>query len=341
MKVLVRVLGTLLLVGLILTRVNLGQIMDSFATLRPAYWVAAFLLLFFTQVLSCQRWKVLATAVGFGGTFYEYLKFFFIGMFFNLALPTSVGGDVVRAWYLAYKMKDDLVENRRSKAVLTVFADRFSGVLVLVAIAVIATIFSPVELPVWVKGTVMSVGLGAIGSLAMLPLIAKFSVRFPKLLVVLKSAKLCFGNAKVLVLTTAMSVWVQLSSVSIMMLIGLGMDLPIPLPFYFVMVPLVTLMTMLPISLGGMGLREGATVLMLTPLAIAPASAVALSVLCFSVYVAVEMIGIFFYLGSRGSATSSDMKDVQLEGEISGSTELEESHDGSAIRNNTDQRRAG
>ncbi len=47
MKVLVRVVGTLLLVGLILTRVNLGQIMDSFATLRPAYWVAAFLLLFF------------------------------------------------------------------------------------------------------------------------------------------------------------------------------------------------------------------------------------------------------------------------------------------------------
>jgi uncharacterized membrane protein YbhN (UPF0104 family) len=198
-----------------------------------------------------------------------------------------------------------------------------------------------VELPVWVKGSVMSVGLGAIGSLAMLPLIAKFSVRFPKLLVVLKSAKLCFGNMKVLVLTTAMSVWVQLSSVSIMMLIGLGMDLPIPLPFYFVMVPLVTLMTMLPISLGGMGLREGATVLMLTPLAIAPASAVALSVLCFSVYVAVGMIGIFFYLGTRGSASSSDMKDVQLEGEISGSTELEESHDGSAIRNNTDQRRAG
>jgi uncharacterized membrane protein YbhN (UPF0104 family) len=161
------------------------------------------------------------------------------------------------------------------------------------------------------------------------------------LLVVLKSAKLCFGNVNVLVSTTAMSLWVQISSVSIMMLIGLGMDLPIPLPFYFVMVPLVTLMTMLPISLGGMGLREGATVLMLTPLAIAPASAVALSVLCFSVYIAVGMIGIFFYLGSRGDASGSDMKDVRMEGGISGGTELEESNDGSAIRYNTDQRRAG
>ena len=199
MKVLVRVVGTLLLLGLILTRVNLGQIMDSFATLRPMYWVAAFLLLFFTQVLSSQRWKVLANAVGFGGTFYEYLKYFFIGMFFNLALPTSVGGDVVRAWYLAYKVNDGLVENRRSKAVLSVFADRFSGVLVLVAIAVVATILSPVELPVWVKGAVFSIGCGAIGSLAILPLLAKFSVRFPKLLVVLKSAKLCFGHLNVLV----------------------------------------------------------------------------------------------------------------------------------------------
>lgn len=341
MKVLVRVLGTLVLVYLILTRINFAHLMESFATLRPAYWMAAFILLACTQVLSTLRWKVLANAVGFGGSFYQYLKYFFIGMFFNLALPTSVGGDVVRAWYLAYKMNDDLKENRRSKAVLTVFADRFSGVLVLVVIAVLATLLSPVELPLWVRATVFSIGAGALGSLATLPLIARFSTRIPKLMVVLKSAKLCFGNLRVLLSTTAMSLWVQVSSVCIMLLIGKGMDLPIPIAYYFVMVPLVTLMTMLPISMGGMGLREGATVVLLGPLAIASESAVALSILCFSVYVAVGLIGIFFYLGSRGHAVGSDMKDVQMVGAMEDGTTLEESQDGITISNNTDKRRAG
>jgi len=341
MKVLIRVFGTLVLVYLILTRINFAQLMESFLTLRPAYWVAAFILLACTQVLSSLRWKVLANAVGFGGSFYQYLKYFFIGMFFNLALPTSVGGDVVRAWYLAYKMNDGLKENRRSKAVLTVFADRLSGVLVLIVIAVLATLLSPVELPVWVRATVFSIGAVALGSFAMLPLIARFSTRVPKLMVVFKSAKLCFGNLQVLVSTTAMSVWVQVSSVCIMMLIGIGMDLHIPIAFYFVMVPLVTLITMLPISLGGMGLREGATVVLLNPLAIASESAVALSILCFSVYVAVGMIGIFFYLGQRGHDVGSDLKDVQMDGGTNEETTLEESQNGTAISNNTDKRRAG
>ncbi len=43
---------------------------------------------------------MLSGVLGFGGSLARYLAYYFIGMLFNLFLPTSVGGDVVRAWYL-------------------------------------------------------------------------------------------------------------------------------------------------------------------------------------------------------------------------------------------------
>ena len=339
MKVLVRVIGTVLLLWLIFSRVNFSHLLNSFSSMNPLYWLGAFGLLVFTQVLSSQRWRILARAVGFEGGLGLYISYFFIGMFFNLALPTSVGGDVVRAWYLGYRSPGGPVQNRRSKAFLTVFSDRFSGVLVLVAIAVIATWASPTELPAWMKGTVYLIGAGAVASFAFLPLIAKFGDRFTKIKVVLNSAKLCFGNIGVLASTTAMSMWVQFANISIMVLVGMGLGLDIPVPYYFVMVPLVTLMTMLPISLGGMGLREGATVLMLTPLGIEPATAVALSLLNFSVYVVCGLLGVFFYLGARanpGALASSEQ--YSNNDQFSNN---EEASDGNPFSDHSGQRRAG
>ena len=55
--------------------------------------------------------------------------YYFIGMYFSLLLPTSVGGDVVRAWYL------DGGTRRRLGAFATVFLDRLSGLIVLLAMA--------------------------------------------------------------------------------------------------------------------------------------------------------------------------------------------------------------
>jgi len=96
---------------------------------------------------------------------------------------------------------------------------------------------------------------------------------------------------------------------------------------------------MLPISLGGMGLREGATVLMLTPLGIEPATAVALSLLNFSVYVVCGLLGVFFYLGARanpGALASSEQ--YSNNDQFSNN---EEASDGNPFSDHSGQRRAG
>ncbi|MSR31281.1 MAG: flippase-like domain-containing protein [Gemmataceae bacterium] len=339
-KSLVRILGTLALLALIFRKVDLGQLANAFASMNPWYWLAATALLVTTQFISALRWKVIANVVGFGGSYARYSAYFYIGTFFNLALPTSVGGDVVRAWYLAYNMPDGPIPNRRSKAALTVLADRFSGVMVLICIAALATIFSPVELPVWVRACVGLVALVALVLLAMWPLAKKMGQRFAKVQVVLNSARVWIKNRWALLATTAMSVWVQVASVVIVLLVGRGLGLEVPWTYYFVMIPIVTLITMLPISLGGMGLREGAMVLLLSPFGVEPAKAVALSVLFFSVYAATSLIGLVYYLGIK---TRPGVGTLDLEKDAEGVSPFPAQEDGHGLTfgDHSAQRRAG
>src|SRR5204863_360725 len=77
-----------------------GHVGAAFGNLQLRWWLLAAGLYYLTQVASSLRWQILARPLGFHRPITQYLSFYFIGMFFNLFLPTSVGGDVVRAWYL-------------------------------------------------------------------------------------------------------------------------------------------------------------------------------------------------------------------------------------------------
>src|SRR4029077_3153164 len=130
--------GVLLLV--LLWGTDWGHVRGVFADIRVAFWLAAVALYLVTQLVSAWRWQILAWPLGFRRPLWQYAGFYFIGMFFNLLLPTSVGGDVVRAWYLDGK------SGRRLSAFLSVFMDRLSGLVVLVALAGLASLVSPAPL---------------------------------------------------------------------------------------------------------------------------------------------------------------------------------------------------
>ena len=81
-------------------RTDWAQVSQAFGGLRLELWLAALGLLLGTQLVSALRWQMLSSALGFRRSVWQYAGFYFIGMYFNLLLPTSVGGDVVRTWYL-------------------------------------------------------------------------------------------------------------------------------------------------------------------------------------------------------------------------------------------------
>src|SRR5262245_48683474 len=139
---------SMLLLAWLAWRTDWHQVRESFSQLRPSLWLAALAVYGLAQLCSSIRWQLLSRPLGFDQPWSHFLGYYFIGMFFNLMLPTSVGGDVVRACYL-----DDR-SGRKLAAFVSVFVDRCSGLLVLLSLACAAVLFCPLALPAWVPWSV-------------------------------------------------------------------------------------------------------------------------------------------------------------------------------------------
>ncbi len=265
----------------------------AFAHLRLHWWLTAVGLLLVAQVVSALRWQLLARPLRFHRSLGQMTGYYFIGMYFSLLLPTSVGGDVVRAWYL------DGGRGRRLAAFVSVLLDRLSGLLVLLVLACAAVTLSPLDLPAWMPLCVWGSAGCAVLGLALAPCLLtrgkKGALRAQQLrttLSLLNSPRLLLGS-------TLLSLLVQVANVYVVQLVGLALDAEIDPSFYWVMVPMVALLTLLPISVNGMGVREGGTAVLLAPLGVSQATALTLAFLWFAVYVAASLLGGLVYIFGR------------------------------------------
>jgi len=89
------------------------------------------------QVMSAFRWWLIGRSVGLSGRLRDYVRFYFIGMFFMSFGPSTLGGDFVRGLYLAEG------GGRRARAFNSVLFDRLNGLVILVAIGAAAFLIFP------------------------------------------------------------------------------------------------------------------------------------------------------------------------------------------------------
>jgi glycosyltransferase 2 family protein len=284
-----RITVTVGLLAWLAWRMDWPRLTEVFQHLQLGWWLAAVALYFAAQFISALRWQLLSRPLGFGQPLRRYVGYYFIGMYFNLLLPTSVGGDVVRAWYL------DSRSGHRLNAFLSVFLDRFSGLLVLLGLACVAALVCPIELPAWVRGSVWGACACTVIGLAALPALRKVRHRSERLQRLLAATRLYFGQPGLLAQTTFLSLIVQAANVVLVWLVGLAIHAPVPASYYWIVVPMVTLLTMLPVSISGMGVREGGMVLFLAPLGVERATAVSIAFLSFCVFLTVSLLGAAVY----------------------------------------------
>ena len=279
-----------LLLAWIASKTDWQKVQSAFVSLQIEYWLAATVLLVVTQIVSAVRWQVFANALRFDCSLPKLTSFYFIGMYFNLLLPTSVGGDAVRAWYLNGH------SGRKLASIASVLLDRVNGVMVLVALAIVAVFLTPVEMPTWIPASVAGIAAaGVLGTLG-LTLIAYLGKLPPNRQQQLQTMVGLLNSPALLAKASALSLFVQGANVVLVWLISLGLGLDVPLTYYGILVPMVSLLTMLPVSLNGMGVREWGTALFLAPFGVAEGPALALAILWFAVQLAGSLLGGLVYL---------------------------------------------
>lgn len=288
-----RIVVSVALIGWLAWRTDWQEIRQAGGHMRFGFWVAALALYLGIQMISGLRWRLLAKPLGYEGSVWQFTGFYFIGMFFNLFLPTSVGGDVVRAWYLG--------GGSELSAFLSVLVDRLSGLVVLLGLACVAVSLCPIALPGWIVASVWCAAGAASASGLLAPLLIRKSSRFEKARRMAESSRVYLNRPRLLLGTTALSFFIQAGNVMLVWLVGQAVRAPVPASYYWIMVPMVTLLTMLPISMNGMGIREGGTILFLTPLGVSHATALSLAVLWFAVFTVASLVGGVLYLTQRFS----------------------------------------
>lgn len=261
------------------SKIDARSVGHALQSLHIGYVILAWVSFFGLQFVGILRWQIMTRVQGYEHSFGRLAAFYFVGLFFNLFLPTSIGGDLGKCYYLAGSRGDIL------RAMTTVLADRISGMIALLCIASIAlSAGGPVMVPVWM--TVFTLGGTA---LLILGLLIPFA--FPGLLRRYELPYRYWENPRFMAASLVASFFIQLSVVIISMIIGQAVDVAVPWEFYFVFIPLVTVAGMVPISLNGLGVREGAYVYFLSQAGVVAPQALAFAVLWLILITSLNVLG--------------------------------------------------
>lgn len=282
------------LLAWVLSKLDLTNLWSQAKLLNPWAWVAALGLAITSQALCSVRWWNLAQALGIRASLPRMWRLFVEGSFFSLCLPSSIGGDVVKIFRLSP------TKNGRVLGAFSVAADRVAGLIAVLIIGLAA-----------MSGRALGVsGLATIGLGSGILLAACSAVwlgmqllrqvhssldangRLAKILQPLVPYQ---NRPRVLIAAIGQSIVIQLIGATTLMSLGWGLGLDIPVVAYFSVAPLVALATALPLSINGVGIREGLMAVLLREYGVAPEVATALSLIWFTVTVTTGLLGGLVY----------------------------------------------
>ncbi len=109
-----------------------ADLFTVFSRVDWLFFILSFLVAIIMLLVSCMKWKLLLAASGHHLHFFILLRTYLVGYFFSNILPSTVGGDLVRSYYIGKRI------NNQAASAAAIFLERFSGMLFLLLLVIIA-----------------------------------------------------------------------------------------------------------------------------------------------------------------------------------------------------------
>lgn len=277
---------TLGVVYWLVSSVDLETVGRTLTRTNHAYLLLSCLILTAVIVVGCLRWRMLIGHLGLVIPLRQALLSYYVGMFFNNFLPTGVGGDLARTVHL------NLRGHGLKPLISSALADRTIGLAVMLLLGAVSLVLSP-ELRLDPDRKLYLAGLIALG-LAGGALLFWYSDRLPfeNLSRRYRHTRLRRGLIEIVHMVFAyrtalgrvflallLSVVMQSLVIVTYYLLARGVGIELSLITFFSFVSMVQVAASLPISLGGLGVREGVLVALLAGVGVDIQLGVALSLL--------------------------------------------------------------
>lgn len=318
-KILVSIAGILFIAFLVKNRWS--EVVEVFATFRLGIFVVAIAMFFAGLAIITARFGTILRVQDIHLSFPALYYFNGISLFFSLFLPSSIGGDVVKGYYV-YKQSSKKVE-----AFTSIFLDRFLGSLGILTFGLVAILYCGEKLNLEPLRNWALLICGLMGVTLVVLLNRDFAHKFKFLKVLIPSQKIreliaqvyhtlnyYRNHKKVLVKGFFLSILGQILFISLQYILAKSLRIDVPYEIFFLIVPIITVLSMAP-SINGLGVRETGFVYFFGKF-MSPGQAVALSLIFLFM---TWGVGIFFgviYLFREGFRTAVVHEAMDMEEQV-------------------------
>jgi uncharacterized membrane protein YbhN (UPF0104 family) len=292
----------------LITLLDWGRAVELARNAHPLLLALAPITLLVGFVFAAFRWTMLLDWMGIQLPPSKAYRIYLKGLFYGILLPGTLGGDVVRVALAKAETKDSL-PMLTSSAVL----ERLAGVVVLLVVggaggSLASALFSPA-----IQENVVPVFqlLGVVAALV-LTLHLAFVARLPIAWSPLEGKRGLWARLREIGVRTIgpsrprMAAFLagtglfQGSDIVCTFVLAQALGIGQPFVVFLFVIPVVYLATVLPISLGGLGVREGVFVFFFVSLGVATSDAIALSFAVYLNRIVVALVGEVFQLFNSG-----------------------------------------
>lgn len=283
------------LLAWLFTRPRMAEAFGVFGQADPLQLLPAAFFFIALVALSAWRWKAL---VGGELDFRTVFRLTYIGYFFNNFLPTNFGGDSVRVVHLSNRPGWDW-----RSALASVFWDRYiglAGLMVMGGCAFVLRFGEFAKGPLGLMYTAM-LGLFTLSALILLWLSSGGHAILPGVIARLLPEKLTLPTPTRLLTALALSLAAQAAGVVCFWFLARSLSVEVSLADALLFLPLANIIAMAPVSISGLGVREGAVVYLFGLSGVASQKALALSLFWFFFTVLMSLWGgVLFLKRGRG-----------------------------------------
>jgi uncharacterized membrane protein YbhN (UPF0104 family) len=288
------------LIAYVVLTIDVRQSARAILSANPWWLLAAFAVYLITFIVRAHRWRALVTGWGARVPIKDLTIWYLVGSFFNSVLPTGFGGDILRAYELNRRVSDPVL------AANSVLVDRYLGIMVLLAMGLIALPFGAGQIDLQVGLTLGALFVGGLlaGVLLLNQRIWRRGAEKLPLIGDFLSSKLAgasdvrsYYSAGSIAESALWSLAFNILLIIFNVLLGFGLGIHISLRYYLVFIPICSAVLMLP-SVGGLGVRELSYATLFPRVGVASPLAVSLSLLVYLSMLAAGLIGGAIYMVS-------------------------------------------